>query len=155
MKIKELRNKYGLSQQALADLLGMPKRTIENWEGGTNECKPYLLNLIENFLFYHFENPVERLHISYECSALISELKSDIAEFGKQEPCCLFWQVKSVKIPFNGQTIGVEFLVNYDFVDEDNPLTEEEKENFRTEFSTLGRALEILEKQNEISTNVD
>ena len=33
-KIKEARERLGLSQQALSDMLGIPKRTIENWEMG-------------------------------------------------------------------------------------------------------------------------
>lgn len=33
-KIKQARLAAGLTQQAMADLLKIPKRTIENWEGG-------------------------------------------------------------------------------------------------------------------------
>lgn len=32
--IKEARQAAGLTQQAMSELLGIPKRNIENWEGG-------------------------------------------------------------------------------------------------------------------------
>lgn len=49
-KIKELRIAAGLTQKAFADLLGIPKRCVENWEGGVNKCPEYLANLIEYYL---------------------------------------------------------------------------------------------------------
>lgn len=50
MTIKELRHQYNLTQQQLADILECPKRTIENWETGSRECKQYILKLIEHYL---------------------------------------------------------------------------------------------------------
>lgn len=47
MIIKELRQKYGMTQQAFADYLGIPKRTIENWEQGFSEPAEYVVKLIE------------------------------------------------------------------------------------------------------------
>ena len=35
-KLRAERARLGLSQQALSKTLGVPKRTIENWEGGVN-----------------------------------------------------------------------------------------------------------------------
>ena len=35
MDIKEIREKFGLSQAKLSFITGIPKRTIENWEGGS------------------------------------------------------------------------------------------------------------------------
>ena len=46
MNIKEIRTAAGLTQQAMSDLLHIPKRTIENWEGGKNEPPAYLVELI-------------------------------------------------------------------------------------------------------------
>lgn len=34
MTIKEARLAAGLSQQKMSDIMGIPKRTIENWETG-------------------------------------------------------------------------------------------------------------------------
>lgn len=45
--IKELRKTTGMTQKAFAEYFGIPHRTIQNWEGGQNECPHYLLELIE------------------------------------------------------------------------------------------------------------
>lgn len=47
MTIKELREMTGLSQKRFADFLGIPVRTIQNWETGVNQCADYLVSLIE------------------------------------------------------------------------------------------------------------
>ena len=45
-KIKEARLNAGLTQKAMADLLEIPKRTIENWEGDINQPPAYVEKLI-------------------------------------------------------------------------------------------------------------
>ena len=47
LRIRELRKQHGLTQQEFADLLGIPKRTIENWETGITIPAEYLVNLIQ------------------------------------------------------------------------------------------------------------
>lgn len=47
---KALRKQYGLTQQALSDLLGIPKRTIEDWDAGKASPPPYVLRLIAFYL---------------------------------------------------------------------------------------------------------
>jgi DNA-binding transcriptional regulator YiaG len=47
MTIKELRTACGMTQQAFADYLKIPKRSIENWENGTYKPAEYLTELIE------------------------------------------------------------------------------------------------------------
>lgn len=47
MTIKELRTLSKITQQEFADYFGIPKRSIENWEGGQRQCPQYLLDLIE------------------------------------------------------------------------------------------------------------
>ena len=47
MTIRDLRTLSGMTQQAFADYFGIPKRTVENWEGGKNKCPEYLLRLME------------------------------------------------------------------------------------------------------------
>lgn len=44
---KDLRALTGLSQAAFADRFHIPKRTIQNWEGGVSECPVYVLELLE------------------------------------------------------------------------------------------------------------
>lgn len=46
MTIKEARLKAGLTQQAMSDLLDIPKRSIENWEGGTRKPAEWAERLI-------------------------------------------------------------------------------------------------------------
>lgn len=47
MTIKEMRMMTGMSQEKFGEYFGIPKRTIQNWEGNVNVCPTYLLNLIE------------------------------------------------------------------------------------------------------------
>lgn len=47
MTIKELRAATGMTQQAFADYLNIPKRSVENWEYGKTEPPEYLVELIE------------------------------------------------------------------------------------------------------------
>lgn len=44
--IKELRAKTGLSQQKFGDLLGIPKRTLQDWEQDKRTPPPYVVELI-------------------------------------------------------------------------------------------------------------
>jgi DNA-binding XRE family transcriptional regulator len=47
MDIKEARAKLGMSQQKLSNAIGIPKRTIENWEMGTRKPPQWAENLIK------------------------------------------------------------------------------------------------------------
>ena len=44
--IKQARELWGITQQQMSDLLGIPKRTIENWEGGVNNPPTWAEKLI-------------------------------------------------------------------------------------------------------------
>jgi DNA-binding transcriptional regulator YiaG len=45
-ELKRERARLGLSQQALSEALGVPKRTIENWEGGVNSPPTWAKKLV-------------------------------------------------------------------------------------------------------------
>jgi DNA-binding transcriptional regulator YiaG len=45
-ELRAERARLGLSQQALSEALGIPKRTIENWEGGVNSPPPWAEKLL-------------------------------------------------------------------------------------------------------------
>lgn len=47
MGIKEMREAVGLNMTELSELLGIPYRTIQNWENGSRSCPEYVLQLIE------------------------------------------------------------------------------------------------------------
>ena len=46
MTIKEARENKGISRRQLSDWLGIPYRSLTNWELGERECPEYLANLI-------------------------------------------------------------------------------------------------------------
>jgi|GEM_PF-315863 len=46
--IREARTESGLTQQRLSDISGIPKRTIENWEGGQRSCPDWTERLVVN-----------------------------------------------------------------------------------------------------------
>lgn len=46
MEIKDARIAADMTQQEMADTLGIPKRTIENWEGGVTKPPEYVKNLV-------------------------------------------------------------------------------------------------------------
>lgn len=50
IKVKELREKYQLTQAKLSELYGIPKRSIENWETGSRKPPEYVVNLLEKAL---------------------------------------------------------------------------------------------------------
>ena len=45
-KIKAARKAAGLTQQKMSDILGIPKRTIENWDSGQRNPAPWAVKLI-------------------------------------------------------------------------------------------------------------
>ena len=45
-KIKAARKAAGLTQQKMSDILGIPKRTIENWDSGQRKPAPWAIKLI-------------------------------------------------------------------------------------------------------------
>lgn len=46
-RAKAIRKASGLTQAAFAERYGIPKRTIENWEGGQRDAPTYVLDLLE------------------------------------------------------------------------------------------------------------
>lgn len=52
-EIKSLRESTGLTQRAFAELLGIPKRSIENWESEVSKPPEYLVRLIAFFLSHN------------------------------------------------------------------------------------------------------
>ena len=50
MDIKTLRAATGLTQKAFAELTGIPKRTIEQWESGRRNPPEYVVKLLAYYL---------------------------------------------------------------------------------------------------------
>lgn len=45
-KIKEARKAAGLTQQQMSDEMGIPKRTIQDWERGARKCPEWTERLV-------------------------------------------------------------------------------------------------------------
>jgi DNA-binding transcriptional regulator YiaG len=64
MNVRELRIASGMTQKAFAEYFEMPKRTIENWEGGKNICNDYIFKLmyykLVNEGLINLENELEK-----------------------------------------------------------------------------------------------
>jgi DNA-binding transcriptional regulator YiaG len=50
MTIKELCEKHGLGQTALANRFGIPLRTVQNWHGGVRVPPDYLVRMMDELL---------------------------------------------------------------------------------------------------------
>lgn len=55
--IKTERIRLGLTQHQLANLTGIPFRTIQNWEGGQRKCPDYVERLVLEKLEQTFDHP--------------------------------------------------------------------------------------------------
>jgi DNA-binding transcriptional regulator YiaG len=62
--IKDLRTATGMTQKAFSEYFGIPKRNIENWEGGKSKCPPYLFDLMRYKLTH--ENKIDPQYIGTE-----------------------------------------------------------------------------------------
>ena len=45
-KIKEARKKAGLTQEEMTSVLGIPRRTVQNWEKGVTKPPEYVERLV-------------------------------------------------------------------------------------------------------------
>ncbi len=45
MTFKELREQSGMGLKQFSDYFGVPYRTVQNWNAGSNDCPEYLMNL--------------------------------------------------------------------------------------------------------------
>ena len=45
-EIKDIRTRVGMTQEQFGEFLGIPRRTIQNWEGGQRKCPDYVVALI-------------------------------------------------------------------------------------------------------------
>lgn len=51
VRIKELRKKTGYTQKQFGALLGIPMRTIQDWELGYRTPPEYVIDMIEELLY--------------------------------------------------------------------------------------------------------
>lgn len=85
-----------------------------------------------------------KVPVSFESTELIRELERDIKEFGEHETFLVWVR----KYP---QYDNAEVLVNYDFINDENPITDDELgPNERFVKMRADILLDILKKQNEL-----
>ena len=73
-KLKELRKDKGLSQQALAEQIGVHYRTLQNWENGKTNIKPEKAEQLASF----FNVPVVHLLVFYDIEDLITDTEDSL-----------------------------------------------------------------------------
>lgn len=54
-RIKELREKYGMTMKKISELVGVPYRTWQNWEAESRKCPDYVYNLIEFYMKHRLD----------------------------------------------------------------------------------------------------
>lgn len=59
MTIKEICERYGLSQTALAKRFGIPLRTVQDWHGGRRVPPDYVVGMMEELLYLDAETKKE------------------------------------------------------------------------------------------------
>lgn len=50
-KLKEIREMAGMNRTQFSEYIGIPRRTLEEWEGGRRKAPDYVINLI-NYKVY-------------------------------------------------------------------------------------------------------
>lgn len=50
--VRQIRDATGLSQSKFAAKFGIPVRTIQKWERGESQPKPYVLHMMQQILEY-------------------------------------------------------------------------------------------------------
>lgn len=73
--IKEARIKYGLTQEQLSKLTGVPKRSIENWEAGVRKCPDYVTKMIVTMIEQKFGTPDHQTFLEEFLEMLQSDIK--------------------------------------------------------------------------------
>ena len=73
--IKSERIRLGLTQHQLAEITGVPFRTIQNWEGGQRKCPDYVEKMIIDKLNQIFDQPDYKTVLEEILDMMKSDLK--------------------------------------------------------------------------------
>ena len=74
--IKSERIRLGLTQQHLSEIIGVPFRTIQNWEGGQRKCPDYVEKMILDKLNQMFDQPDYKTILEEILEMLKSDMKT-------------------------------------------------------------------------------
>jgi len=72
--IRHARVKYGLTQQQVSDLTGVPFRSIQNWETGVRKCPDYVSKMVVSILDQKFGKPDHQMFLE----EFLEMLQSDV-----------------------------------------------------------------------------
>lgn len=81
MNIKDARIRHGLTQKQLAEITGVPVRTIENWEGGQRKCPAYVERMVLDMLESKFSQPNHETILA----EILEMLESDLPHLTTEE----------------------------------------------------------------------
>ena len=73
--IRHARMKYGLTQQQMSNITGIPHRTIQNWEGGQRKCPEYVADMVLKLLDQELGQPDYKAMLEDLVDALERDLK--------------------------------------------------------------------------------
>lgn len=74
--IKSERIRHGLTQEQLSNLVGVPVRTIQNWESGIRKCPGYVEKMILEKLNQTFNQPDYKTILEEILDMLKGDLKT-------------------------------------------------------------------------------
>lgn len=131
--LKKLRSEKNMTQKELAKETGVNIFTIQNIEQGNRKGSEETLKILKDY----FENGTA----SYDSEDLIEELEEDIVEFGEEE--IMYAMFENVD--------GYLALTNYDFITEEEPLSDVEKSEYYLIVELKAKdILNLLKLQNKI-----
>lgn len=104
MSIKEVRQMVGLSQSKASKALGIPLKTLQNWEQEIRECPEWLKEIVIEKLFEWSENDFEENKEKYMEQFLNNNYKIRYIEYGKE---------KELEADATGGTNGLKKALDY------------------------------------------
>lgn len=87
-KIKSERIRLGLTQQGLSTLLGIPKRTIEDWEAERRKCPDYVERLILDKL-KHLGDKRDEIRVGGSTGERLHREQGQWEKHGNEKTCSL------------------------------------------------------------------
>lgn len=90
MNIKEIRTSLKMSQQRFADKFGIPKRTLQDWEGGTHSAPDYVVDMINKIVQFEKLAPMAYVFHEYrdswgKGSEIIFNDRIEALNYGREE----------------------------------------------------------------------
>lgn len=131
--LKKIRCNKNMTQKKLSEETGINISTIQNIEQGKRKGSEETLKILNEY----FENGIT----SYDSNDLIGELEQDIKEFGESE--IMYAMFENID--------GYLALTNYDFIAEENPLSDVEKSEYYLIVKLKAKdILNLLKLQNKV-----